>query len=86
MPRKNNDNDKNKNNDRFDEPYFWKYWKRTVLEDLDEIRNIVIDIKLDQARIEAEQMDLEYRLQRLEEMFNNIEIIDIEIDNRSEEE
>ena len=88
MPRKNNDDDKNKKNDgRFDEMTMWRYWKRTVLEDLDELRNIIIDCRLEQARLEVEQMELELRIERLEKMMTmdyRIIEIDLEIDGGEE--
>jgi hypothetical protein len=86
MPK---NNGKGRNNDRFEEPYFWRYWKRTVLEDLDELRNIIIDCRLEQARLAVEQNELELRVAMLENIiYNNsieIEIIEEE-DDRGEEE
>lgn len=61
-----------KDDDRFSELNMWKYWKRTLLEDCDELRNHIVDIRLEQARIAVEQQELEYRMDRIEKIMGAV--------------
>jgi hypothetical protein len=60
--------DNGKGDDRRNqEPTFWHYWKKTILEDMDELREIIVELKLEQARIAIEQEEIEIRLNLIED-------------------
>jgi hypothetical protein len=75
MAKKNNSN--NNNNGRYNEPTFWQYWKRTILEDMDELRNHIIDCRMEQARIALEMEEIQLRLDQIQKIMENDYIIEL---------
>jgi hypothetical protein len=64
MTKKNNGKG---DDDKKQEPTFWRYWKKTILEDIDELREIIVELKLEQARIKIEQDEIELRLNLIQD-------------------